>query len=84
MCPYVAEPATRSTGPKDAIPIASSTSPLLRKKSIARSNVSSGEVVGKIVFRKSWGPDPMPQTNFVPPASMPPNGRIPFSIGREA
>ena len=54
-------------------PIATGGSGCSRKKATASASVSSGVRVGKRVrARTSSGPVPRAQTNFVPPASMPP------------
>src|SRR5271165_2245195 len=71
--PKVFESGCRSTGPKDPMPTAWSRLPACSRNQLtALSMVASGEVVGNWVVRRSSGPVPMPQTNLVPPASMPP------------
>jgi hypothetical protein len=61
-------------GPNDPIPIAAKPSPAFsRKKLMAFPIVSLGDAVGNEVTTRSSGHVPMPQMNFVPPASMPPN-----------
>ena len=44
-----------------------------------QASVSVGVVVGNTILSKSAGPVPTPQTNFVPPASIPPK-RMPLKL----
>ena len=76
MKPYVDDEGSRSTGPKDPIPKEVKRCPRCWysvKNAIARSIVSFGVVVGnKVSASRSFALDPITQTNFVPPASIPP------------
>ena len=77
MCPNQRSAVRSSTGPKDAMPIASSTPPVAvncAKKAIVWAIVSSGNVVGiRISSMTSPPSDATRHTNLVPPASTPPN-----------
>src|SRR5436853_4872466 len=56
------------------MPIAATASGCCLKKAIARPSVSAGVVVANCVLaRRSAGPVPTAQINFVPPASIPPH-----------
>jgi len=68
-------PSRSSTGPKDPIPSASSGPRVDRapKKASEAAIVSAGAATSiRAVSMMSSGPVPRTQTNFVPPASMPP------------
>src|SRR5438067_11066091 len=73
MYPKLADWRSRSTGPNDPIPTASSRSPASRRKNSATLfSVSLGEEVGKLATVRSPGPVPTAHMNLVPPASIQP------------
>jgi hypothetical protein len=78
----VITPRTRSTGPNEPIPIAS-TGPSRSKKATASPIVSAGVVVAMVESaRRPSGPVPTAHSHLEPPASMPPRTVKPGSTQR--
>src|SRR5881396_3780214 len=74
MNPKLEEPARKSTGPNEPMPTAFNLPAEFSCRNLtAAATVHSGDVVGISTVFRSSGPLPIPQMNFVPPASIAPN-----------